>query len=216
MPDGIRVIRETDDGRARGELTYKYSDVIDMFYAFTTGSPMPYNRHALVGELRELDFLEGFSNEGDADEMKVLLVLHNKLTRIIPEKADNWSPKIEEEGGVARPFGSSVHSVLTRAQPMTGFGAECRRLLKTGSIENINEISELLDNLNFPCAPSEGLNDMIEVLDRISKRAKRIGDEQRLYFQLVTRSLLQPESEARYNLSACWLLAEEKYQLLYA
>jgi len=216
LPDGIRVIRETDDGRARGGTTYKYSDVIDMFYAFTTGSPMPYNRHALVGELRELDFLEGFSNEGDADEMKILLVLHNKLTRLMSEKANDWTPTPEDEGGVARPFGSSVHSVLTRAQPMTGFGAECRRLLKTGSIQDLTEISGFLDQLSFSDDPSKGLNEMIEVLDRISKRAKRIGDAQRLYFQLATRLLLQPESEARFDLSACWLLAEEKYQLLYA
>lgn len=52
LPEGITVLKETDDARARGERKYKFSDVIDMFYAFTTGSPMPFNRQALVSELR--------------------------------------------------------------------------------------------------------------------------------------------------------------------
>lgn len=216
LPEGITVLKETDDARARGERKYKFSDVIDMFYAFTTGSPMPYNRQALVSELRELDFLEDFSSTADRDDMRALLVLHSRLMTRAAELAGNWRAMDEDEGGVTRPFATNLTSALSRTQPMTGFGAECKRLLKTNSIADLSEIEALVDRLYFSGEVDEALNGMLIVLDQIAKTAKRIGDAQRIYFQLVFRALFQPESDCQLDLSQCWLKAQENYQLLHA
>lgn len=216
LPQGITVLKETDDARARGERKYKFSDVIDMFYAYTTGSPMPFNRQALVSELRELDFLEDFSDTTDRDDMRVLLLLHSKLMTKVADLAGVWRALSEEDGGPTRPFAPNITSALSRTQPMTGFGAECKRMLKTGSIESLDEIDGMIDQLYFSDDVEEALNEMLIILDQIAKKAKRIGDAQRIYFQLVFRALLQPESERRFDLSACWLKAQENYELLHA
>jgi hypothetical protein len=216
LPEGITVLKETDDARARGERKYKFSDVIDMFYAFTTGSPMPFNRQALVSELRELDFLEDFSNTADRDDMRVLLVLHSNLMTRAAYCAGNWRALDEDEGGPTRPFAPNLTSALSRTQPMTGFGAECKRMLKTGSIQSLDEISGMIDQLHFSGDVDDALNGMLTILDQIAKKAKRIGDAQRIYFQLVFRALFQPESDCRFDLSACWLKAQENYELLHA
>lgn len=216
LPEGITVLKEIDDARARGDRKYKFSDVIDMFYAFTTGSPMPYNRQALVSELRELDFLEDFSSTADRDDMRTLLVLHSRLMTRVAELAGNWRALDEEDGGPTRPFAPNVTSALSRTQPMTGFGAECKRLLKTESVGDLFDVEALVDQLYFSGDPEEALNGMLTVLDQIAKTAKRIGDAQRIYFQLVFRALFQPESDCRLDLSQCWLKAQENYQLLHA
>ena len=216
LPEGITVLKETDDARARGERKYKFSDVIDMFYAYTTGSPMPFNRQALVSELRELDFLEDFSDTADRDDMRTLLLLHSKLMTQAADLAGGWRAPTEDEGGPTRPFAPNLTSALSRTQPMTGFGAECKRMLKTGSIKSLDEFDGLIDQLHFSDDPERALNDMLTILDQIAKKAKRIGDAQRVYFQLVFRALFQPESDHRFDLSACWLEAQENYELLYA
>jgi hypothetical protein len=99
---------------------------------------------------------------------------------------------------------------------MTGFGAECKRMLKTGSIQSLDEISGMIDQLHFSGDVDDALNGMLTILDQIAKKAKRIGDAQRIYFQLVFRALFQPESDCRFDLSACWLKAQENYELLHA
>mmetsp|Transcript_35081 Transcript_35081/g.59561 ORF Transcript_35081/g.59561 Transcript_35081/m.59561 type:complete len:138 (+) Transcript_35081:3-416(+) len=132
------------------------------------------------------------------------------------ELAGNWRALTEDEGGPTRPFAPNLTSALSRTQPMTGFGAECKRMLKTGSIKNLDELDGMIDKLFFDGDPEEALNGMLIILDQIAKKAKRIGDAQRIYFQLVFRALFQPESECRFDLSACWLKAQENYELLHA
>jgi hypothetical protein len=205
LPAGISVLKEVDERRARGGGRYKYADVVDMFYAFSTGSPMPYDKQALVGELREMNFLESYTYRPEADDMKTLLVLYHDFIARIADRAGDWSATPEEEGGLPRPFGANVPSIFARPQPMAGFGAECKRLVSNRTIDNIEALNEIIPKLFFSGEPSVALDQLLQVLDEIAKKAKRIGDAQRLYFQLAVRALLLPESESYLDLSRCWL-----------
>lgn len=216
LPDNITVVKEVDTARARGESRYKYSEVIDMFYAFNTGSPVAVNRQALISELKELDFLEGFSVGGGSDDMKSLLLLHNKIVTKVSDLSGSWRPTTEEDGGVSRPFATNITSALSRGQAMTGLGAECRRLLKLDVIEDLDDLANQVNQLHFSDEASVSLDQMIIILDQIAKRAKRIGDAQRIYFQLVFRALFHPGSDHPYDLSTCWTDAQMQYESLHA
>ena len=215
LPQGISILKEVDEKRARGGGRYKYADVVDMFYAFSTGSPMPYDKQALVGELREMNFLESYTFRPEADDMKTLLVLYHDFVARIMECAGDWSATSEEEGGLVRPFGANVPSIFARPQPMAGFGAECKRLLSNGMVDNVETLNDIIPKLFFSEEPSVALEQLLRVLDEIAKKAKRIGDAQRLYFQLAIRALLLPESDSYLDLSACWLRGQENYEMMY-
>lgn len=215
LPDGITVVREIDEKRARGLGRYKFSDVVDMFYAFSTGTPMPYDRKALVGELREMKFLEEYQFTQGKDDMKSLLQLFNKMVAHVEDKSGGWTFESDYSPGVERPFGNSIVSVLARPQPMSGFGAECKRLLEKGSIASLEDLADRIDGFGFSGEPNEGMGQLISILDQIAKRAKRIGDAQRIYFQLAFRALLLPENSSYQDLSSCWLAAQETYELQY-
>lgn len=215
MPDGISVFRESDEKRARGLGKYKYSDVVDMFYAFSTGSPMPYDRQALVSELKEMDFLESYEFQAGADLMGDLLVLFNKLVRVIDHRSGSWVLDKESAGEVDRPFGTTAQAILARPQCMTGFGAECKRLIQNGTFNGLNEISDAVDELFFSRDANASLTEMVIVLDQISKTAKKIGDAQRYYFQFALRHLLTPNTENSLDLSKCWLKGQETYKMMY-
>lgn len=140
LPDGIRVTREVDDSRARGVGNYKYQDVVDMLYAFTTGTPMSLNKQALVTELKEIGFLQGY--RPGQEDLTSLLTMYNRLMQRIEELSDGWrlQQNSEEEVSLAveRPFGTTVASIFGKVQPMTGFGSEIKRLIDTGKITDIS------------------------------------------------------------------------------
>jgi hypothetical protein len=216
LPDGIEVLREVDDRRARRGGRYKYADVVDLFYAFSTGTPMPFDKQALVGELREMRFLENYSYRPDSDEMRDLLVVYNKLVSRISELAQDWTYKPEDyEDPIVRPFASNTASIFARAQAMAGFGAECKRLMSLGQISNLSDLEATIATLQFSGEVEPSLVGLLRVLDETGLKAKRIGDAQRAYFQCAFRALLMPESETYTDLSRCWLRGQEIYELSY-
>lgn len=216
LPEGISILKEADEKRARGGGRYKYADVVDMFYAFSTGSPMPYDKQALVGELREINFLESYTYRPGGDDMKTLLILYHDFITKIRDLAGDWGTAGDEDGGpVIRPFGTNVPSIFARPQPMAGFGAECKRLVSNGVVENIDLLKQIIPKLYFSSEPSTALDQLLQVLDQIAKKAKRIGDAQRLYFQIAIRALLLPSSESYLDLSRCWLKGQENYEMMY-
>ncbi|MBB2203886.1 hypothetical protein [Gluconacetobacter takamatsuzukensis] len=217
LPNGIIVLKEVEEKRARGAGRYKYTDIIDMFYAFSTGTPMPYDRQALVGELREMDFLERYSYRADADDMRTLLLMYNDFITRVDVLSSGWAYQPEDDAEtIARPFGASVSSIFARPQPMSGFGAECKRLVSNGSYARLEDIGGVLPGLRFSRDPTVAFDQLLTILNEIAQRAKKIGDAQRAYFQFAMRALLLPGSDTYLDLSMCWLKAQTDYEMMYA
>ncbi|SFJ23215.1 hypothetical protein SAMN02799624_03735 [Paenibacillus sp. UNC496MF] len=216
LPDGITVVREIDESRARGLGKYKFSDVIDLFYSYSTGTPQSFDKETLVTQLKELDFLENY--QSDTEDMLTLLQLYNHLINHINTISDGWEYQKDEYAPdqLNRAFGVSVPSIFSKVQAMTGFGSACKKLIKTNIYTNLTSIYETITNLSF-CdnPPSLGLGQLLIVLDEISQSAKRIGDAQRAYFEVAFREILNPNSDSFGNLNECWVVAQEKYNILY-
>ncbi|MER5170664.1 hypothetical protein [Thioclava kandeliae] len=215
LPGGIEIVREVDQSRARGISKYKFSDVVELFYAFSTGNPLPYDKQALISSLREMSFLESYQFSADKDSMSELLECYNKFLLHISDKANNWSFDPDHAPKISRPFGANVAAIFSKTQPMAAFGAECESLLRKGVYSSISEISEIIERLNFQENPHASLDQLIMILNQIGGKAKKIGDAQRYYFQLAFRELLLPEATNHFDLSNAWAGAQEKYEMLY-
>lgn len=215
LPDGIKIYREVDEKRTRGRGVFKYSDVVDMFYAFSTGTAKSLDKQTLVTQLAELNFLESFSPKND--EMLELLKVYNSfLARIVVESGD-WhaTPKYLEDENVDRPFGTDVPSVFEKVQPMTAFGAECKRLLQQGQIESISDLNGLIDNIEFITNdPTESMDQLVVIIDQAGKTASKIGPAQREIFQFSFRALFNENSDSYLDLSGCWLEGQSRHKSL--
>jgi len=213
LPDGISVVREIDESRARGLGKYKFSDVIDLFYSYSTGTAQSYDKETLVSQLKELDFLENY--QPGSEDMLSLLQLYNKMVHHITEVSRNWE-FVSSESPVNRAFGVSVPSIFGKVQPMTGFGSSCKRLIKGGLYKTLTDLDAVITGWSFgESDPSIGLGQLLIVLEEIQLSAKRIGDSQRAFFELVFRELFNPDSDAYCDLTNCWVVAKEKYDILY-
>jgi hypothetical protein len=214
LPDGITVIREIDRRRSRGLGKYKYSDVIDLFYSYAVGLPQSIDREALVTKLGELDFIEHYQPE--SDDMLQLLRSYNAFITRVEKLSFNWhAGPNDDEPDTDEPTGCSVPSIFAKVQPMTGFGAECNRLVRSGQIKKIADLMPIIQQCNFTVPPGESLKQLLTILEQIGKTAKKIGDAQRNYFQLAFRRLLNKDSENYLNLSTCWLAGQAAYQSMY-
>lgn len=219
LPDGIRVVREVEGGRARGARAYKYQDVVDMFYAYTTGNPKSIDRPALVGQLKELDFLDGYRPEKNDEDMSVLLQTYHRFIERIENTSSNWrlddSVAIKGDVNVDRPFGTDIGSLFGKVQPMTAFGAECHRLLENEHYQSLDAIQQAISSASFRSEiPEVAMLRLVTILDEIANKAKRIGDAQRVYFQYAFRHLLTPNTDAFQDLARCWLDAQQTYEIM--
>ena len=98
---------------------------------------------------------------------------------------------------------------------MTGFGSACAHLIKKGKYKSIADVIRRIENINFTDSPGQSLNNLLIVLDEIAKKAKKIGDAQRAFFELSFRELFNEDSDAYLDLTNCWLKAKQKYDTLY-
>ena len=215
LPNGIDIVREVDQSKARGISKYKFSDVVELFYAFSTGNPLPYDKQALISSLREMSFLESYQFRADKDSMADLLACYNKFALHVYKSSNDWSFDPERTTEISRPFGVNVAAIFAKTQPMAAFGAECESLLKKGVYASISEISVQIDSLSFKTDPHESLDQLILILGQIGGKAKKIGDAQRYYFQLAFRELFLPDAADHLDLSNAWAAAQEKYEMLY-
>lgn len=151
--------------------------------------------------------------------MLSLVVSHNAFVTHVEGLSGQWHLTPDEDGvvleGVTRPFGNSVPSIFERPQPMAGFGAECKRLIDNGKVAGVEGMENLISKVYFSGDPSESFENLLRILDEIAAKAKKIGDAQRVFFQLGFRALLLEESDSFLDLSTCWLRAQENYEMMY-
>lgn len=218
LPDGIVVVREAEEKRARGAAKYKFSDVVDMYYAFSTGRPESIDRQTLVNRLGELDFLEEY--DGSNSDLQSLLVCFNAFVRKIERLAGDWEFDVlalqaEIPGAIVeRPFGRNIASIFERVQAMTAFGAEVKRLFKHDQISSFEDLRSIFDRFHFSGEAPSSLNLLVLMLDDIAKKATKIGAAQRDFFQFSLRALLNSESDSFTDLSACWSEGQRKFESL--
>lgn len=215
LGDGIQVYKEVDEKRARGLSKYKFSDVIDMFYAHSTGSPLPYDKNAIVGALKEISFLEDYKFQRNSDLMNELLVGYDKFVKYVDSISGGWEFDAERFEKVLKPFGTNIASIFAKGQTMAAFGAESKRLVEKGIYKNLNEVINALLKCHYSSKPLDALDGLTMVMAEVAAKAKKIGDAQRLYFQLFFRVLLSPDYESFNDIGESVYKAQEVYEMMY-
>ena len=216
LPEGISIVREVDEGRARGLGKYKYSDVVDLFHSFATGVPQSMSKQDVISSMREMDFLEEYKAEvNHTDKMLELLVTYNQFVSRVTTLAEEWEWTDEdtEQFKITHPFGKTPIAIFGRVQSMTGFGAECKRLISSGLVRDLTKLKELIAELQFKAdSADDSLYMLCRILHGIATSATKVGDAQRSYFQFCFRHLFNSESPGYLDLGKCWILGHQTYK----
>ena len=175
---------------------YIFADVIDLYQSYLLGSPQKFTKKRLLQEIKELEFLENYERKKSPD-MRSLIIIYDKLVRkwntIVPDIF--WGQSEEDKEGVPRPFGDSIWSIFNKSQPMSGFGSACNLLLKREDYNVLEDIQNLVDE-SFKYSSEElieGMRTMVKFLEEIRSNSKRIGTDQRNFFDAFFEVLLDPD-----------------------
>jgi len=233
---GIDIYRESAGFFSKGVSHYRFSDVADMYYAYTVGNPASHSKQTITNTLQEQDFLEEFSADKTADLFS-LVKAYNEFSLAVHRCSDDWEfarrvyrdegngllDPIDEDSGLAEelskittPFGDNVSSVLSKSQIMSGFGAACHHFIHRHVYSDVLEIENVLAQLQISKADCRyGLDLLITFLEEIKGDAKRVGDAQRAYFLLFFKHFLNPEHEKYLRFSDAVISSKTSHESMF-
>jgi hypothetical protein len=207
--NGIKLIRQVDDVAPKELGEYSFRDVIEGFTSYIEKEYLTLDRFDILENIKSL---EKFSKMMDTehDIFKDFISTYNHFVEKIHEfmTDDIDVSGLELQG---QPFGKDVVSIFKKSQSLTGFGAGIGKLIEYGSLSNINNLNDITNNIQKENI-IEGLQNILVYLDKVRSLAKKIGNDQRLYFFYLYRKLFdKQETESYCNLSAAAVAAFNNY-----
>ena len=206
--NGVRFIREVDDATPRKLGEYRFRDLVDGFTSYLERDYLSLERIDILNSIKSLQELT--KEDPKAEIFDVFVGLYHSMVKKINEQAGNWSPD-KEELEVERVFASNVVSIFNKSQSLTGFGAAVGKLIDKSIIENIAALKTEVELNDFDDVES-GLNLLIIKMDIVRNNAKKIGNDQRLFFFHFYRGLLSKGSDSYLNIKVAVEYAFNQYE----
>ncbi|AWG20748.1 hypothetical protein FFWV33_03925 [Flavobacterium faecale] len=206
--DNLTFITEAQDKVPSGDNEFKFNDILDGFISYLTGDYLPLDREDLVKIIKNLETLT--KDDKSKDLFKQLITAYNKLRLKINLLATNW--QYEDIGDIKRrAYGKNVNELFSKVQTIAGFGAAVSFIIESGlskDIESINNLIDLIESNNI----EDSLNQIIKHIDEIQINAKKIGNEQRMYFYYFFRCMFNESNEGFKNLDVSVQQANKFYK----
>lgn len=207
--EGIRLLREIDDQSARRLGEYKFQDVIEGFTSFVQRDYLTMERVDILENIKSLEKLSNIDPSNCLFEL--FLRTYNNMVRTLYEIEPGKLLTQDEQEELSSVFGPDVITIFKKSQPMTGFGAAIGKLIDFEIINTLEDVIQLTERINANSV-KEGLKLLLKNLSRVRDVAKKIGNDQRLYFYQVFRNLFDKESEGYCDLFSAAQKGYRDYQ----
>ncbi len=211
--EGIRLLKEVDNEAPNDPGQYKFKDIVDGFNSYIDRDYLTMNRFDILENIKSLEKLS--KEQEGKDLFKEYLLAYDKFVKKMCELGKGWSSPNENtpEDLSAQPFGKDALHIFNKSQVMTAFGSAVGKLIELKTIENFEELTAHIipkitgDNI------AVALDTLIINLDKVRIRAKKIGNDQRLFFEGFFKALFGKEqvSESYLNLNKTVDSAMQRY-----
>ena len=205
--NGIKLLAESDDRMPKKDGEYKFKEIIEGFNSYLDRDYLPINRNDV---LENIESLEKLSEENQGNDLfQEYLKTFHKLSKTLINKSDNWEYDEDnmDKKLSSQPFGKNARKIFTKPQVMTGFGSAIGKLVDFKSIADINSCEPLIEKIVIE-NPTLTFNNLVSKLDSIRTIAKKIGNDQRMFFHFLFRELFDIKGDAYLNLNKA---VEEAY-----
>lgn len=208
--DGIEIIKETDSESIKGVGMYSFKDVIDGFTSYLEGDFLPIDRTDILSTVKGLDsFIEKNKGERQRDLFTSFITSYNNLVKKIDELSNHWDfEDYAEEFQIINPFGKNIYHLFSKVQSLAGYGSAIYKLMNANDIESFDEVNSIIANMDANQI-IDGLNKLNILMNEIKETSKKIGNDQRFFFNLLYRRLFSPEKDTQGKL---YNSIEEAYQ----
>lgn len=190
---GVKLLTELDDVSPKNVGEYKFRDVVDGYTSYIDRDYLTLDRDDILDTVKSLETLT--KDTQGAQTFEKFIVSYNKLIVSINKMALDWQGKELSNG--KSPFAKNVVSLFNKSQTLTGFGAAIGKLIDLESVKTISSVVESIPTMEH-VSICEGLDQMMLDLEVVKSNAKKIGNDQRMYFFFFFRAFLDKEREDCY------------------
>ena len=197
--EGITLLRETDGDTPNNPGEYKFRDIIEGFTSYLDRDYLTIDRTDILDNIKSLEKL---STENQENNLFVEFVkTYDKFVKKMVELADDWEfNEVDVEQKLSgQPFAKTALKIFNKSQVMTGFGSALGKLIDFGAITKPSDVDVLLNQLSDNNI-RKALTSLILRMDSIRVVAKKIGNDQRMFFHFFFRELFDRKSDGFINL----------------
>lgn len=206
--NGVTFIREIDDATPRKLGEYRFRDLVDGFTSYLERDYLSLERVDILNSIKSLQELT--KEDPKAEIFDVFVEFYHGIVRKIDELADGWSPD-KDELGVDRVFATNVVGIFNKSQSLTGFGAAVGKLIDKNVTDKILTLKTEVEQDSFE-EVNTGLDLLISKMEIVRNNAKKIGNDQRLFFFHFYRGLLSKNGESYMNIKSAVEYAYSQYE----
>ena len=190
----IKFITEAEDTRPTKFGEYKFKDIVEGFNSYLERDYLTIDRFDILDNIKSLEKLS--KENQDKDLFMSYVTSYHNLAKTFVEAADGW--EFNDENGnqlTGQPFGRTVDKIFLKSQVMTGFGSAIGKLIDFELIESIDDISVKADEIDLNDV-DDAFDNLISKLDSVRTLAKKIGNDQRMFFHFLFRELFDRKGDA--------------------
>ena len=209
--DGITLIKEVDGDTPNAEGEYKFRDIIEGFTSYLDRDYLTIDRTDILTNIKSLEKL-AVENQG-SDLFIEFLTAYNTFVKKMNDIGSGWNFDEAEldQKLTGQPFARTTLKIFNKSQVMTGFGSALGKLIDNGAIEKTSDVLKMINKLSGEDI-EDVLNTLIIRLDSIRVVAKKIGNDQRMFFHFFFRDLFDTESDGFLNLGNSIFEAYKQYE----
>src|SRR5690554_4800261 len=206
----VKFITEAYDSRPAKFGEYKFKDIVEGFNSYLERDYLTIDRFDILDNIKSLEKLS--KENQDKDLFLAFVNTYHSLSKLFVDSAKDW--EFEDEQGnrlTGQPFGKTVEKIFSKSQVMTGFGSAIGKLIDFELIGSIDEILVEAKKINLSKLDSS-LDNLTLKLDSVRTLAKKIGNDQRMYFHFLFRELFDRKGDAYLDFNASIEEAYKSYE----
>lgn len=173
---------ETDSQTPTNLGEYRFRDIVDGFTSYLQKDYLTLDRMDILENVKNLERLA--KSDMESNMFDDFLDSYNQFVRKVNDLAPfgYLEAQLKEELKLsATPYATCMFKMFNKSQSMTGYGKAIATLQDLGIIKDFNHVKSLLTGINGATAEM-GFNELLTKLDLVRGLAKKIGNDQRLYF----------------------------------
>ena len=201
---GVTLISEVDSVSPRKLGEYHFRDIVEGFTSYIQEDYLTLDRMDILDNVKDLERLAKVTKE-EAPFDEFLSAYHHFVYKI--NNCFNGELNRDEMNLKSNPYALTAIGLFNKSQSMTGFGNAVSSLKSLEVISSFRDVDEAIEKID--CHTVEvGLYKIVQNLDLLREKAKKIGNDQRLYFYRFFRRLFDKEGSEFGNVHAA---AEKAY-----
>lgn len=204
---GVTLISEVDSSSPKGLGQYNFRDVVEGFTSYIEENYLTLDRIDILDNVRDLERLAKVTKEDNPFD-DFLATYHHFVCKM--NECYGGVLNTEEMGLHSNPYAQTAIGIFNKSQSMTGFGNAVSSLKSLGVICSFNDVITAIDAIDSSTV-EDGLYKILQYLDSLRDIAKKIGNDQRLYFYRFFRRLFDKEGGEYGNVVSAAKKANNDY-----